>query len=82
MGGCSRFDVEVGGLDHRGGRKVELRGGPVGEQCRDRYSRSLVTVPPSKKVEFKAAAGKTLESVEMWIEPDEGNIALNFKRLF
>lgn len=38
----------------------------------------VVTLPRSNKIELKEAAGKTLESVELWIEADEGNIALNF----
>jgi hypothetical protein len=37
-----------------------------------------VTLPRSNKVEFKEAAGKTLESVELWIESDEGYVLLNF----
>lgn len=38
----------------------------------------VVTLPPSNKIVLKEAAGKILESVELWIESDEGNIALNF----
>jgi hypothetical protein len=39
---------------------------------------TALTLPRSNKIEFKEAAGKTLESVELWIESDEGNILLNF----
>jgi hypothetical protein len=39
---------------------------------------TTVTHPRSNKIEFKEAAGKTLESVELWIESDKGNVLLNF----
>jgi hypothetical protein len=39
---------------------------------------TTVTLPRSSKIEFKEAAGKTLESLELWIESDEGNVLLNF----